>query len=101
MATPEQKSRSARIAGNISWARTPNRTERTAPARRKSPVSRDYWIAHVRAEGVVPEKDIVKAAENYHRAYMTQLSSRAAAARAAKKTATAAADTKRSLRRSA
>jgi len=74
-----------RIAVDISWARTPNRAERTAPARSKSPMCLDYWIAYVRAEGIVTgEREIRRAAEAYHRAHMRRLSLKAAKARRAR-----------------
>ncbi|TDD68576.1 hypothetical protein [Actinomadura rubrisoli] len=63
----------ARIAVNTSWARTPIRSERTEAARRNSPGRLEYWIALLRAEGVVSEADIPAAAENARRAYMGQL----------------------------
>ncbi|MFD0884707.1 hypothetical protein ACFQ08_09110 [Streptosporangium algeriense] len=94
MATPEQRSRAARIAAHVQWARTPHRGERTAAARAASPVSIDYWLAKVTAEGKVRAKDIPAAAENAHKAYMGQLSLKASAARR-RKTA------ERSVRRSA
>lgn len=94
MATPEQRSRAARIAAHVQWAKTPHRGERTAAARRASPVSLDYWIARLRKEGKVREQDIPAAAENAHTAYMTQLALKAAAARSRKAA-------ERSVRRSA
>ncbi|MFI7532619.1 hypothetical protein [Streptosporangium sp. NPDC049376] len=81
MATPEQRSRAARIAAHVQWARTPHRGERTEAARRASPVSIDYWIARITAEGKVRKRDIPKAAENAHKAYMTQMSLKASTAR--------------------
>lgn len=82
MATPEQRSRAARIAANISWARTPDRQARTQAAVDASPVRLPYWIARVRAEGVVPEADIPAAAENYRLAYVQKLAAKSAEARA-------------------
>lgn len=81
MATSAQRSSAARIAVNISWSRTPNRSERTAPARAASPVTYGYWVRKLTAEGVVRPRDIPAAAENAHRAYMAQLSKKAVAAR--------------------
>ncbi|GAA3441026.1 hypothetical protein [Planomonospora venezuelensis] len=81
MATPEERSRAARIAANVQWATTANRAERTEAARRRSPVSLDYWIDRIRAEGIVREQDVVKAATNAHKAYMAQMSLKAAKAR--------------------
>lgn len=75
------RSSAARIAANSSWARTPNRTERTAAARAGNPRSYEYWLAKVTAEGTVREEDRPAAAESAHRAYMQQLSRKAADAR--------------------
>lgn len=90
MATPEQRSAAARIAVNTSWARTPARRERTQPATKASPVSVEYWENRVRADGIVCEAEIPKAAVNAHRAYMQQMARKSAASRAAKKKARAA-----------
>jgi hypothetical protein len=78
------RERSARhqIAADISWARTPNRTERTAPGHRASPLSLDYWIAKVRREGVVREEDIEAAARSAFRASQRARSLKAAETRA-------------------
>lgn len=84
-ADPNRVSALRSIAAHISWARTADRSERTAPARGKSPTSLDYWIKHVRDEGIVAgEEEIRRAAEHYHRAHMRAMSLRAAAARTAK-----------------
>ena len=75
-----RRSRAARIAVNVSWARTVDRTERTAPGHKAGPTSYDYWLRKVTEQGVRPQ-DRAKAAENAHKAYMTQLSAKAAEAR--------------------
>ncbi|MEU8151692.1 hypothetical protein [Nonomuraea sp. NPDC048901] len=72
------------IAADKSWAQTPNRAERTAAARAASPNSLTYWIAKVRADGVVREQDVQAAGQNAYRAYMREKSLKAAAARRAK-----------------
>jgi len=79
--TAARRSRAARIAVDTSWARTPNRSERTAPARRNSPTTYDYWLAKISADPAIRPKDRAKAAASAHRAYMTQLSAKAAEAR--------------------
>ncbi|GAA0970080.1 hypothetical protein GCM10009555_018360 [Acrocarpospora macrocephala] len=86
MARPQSElSAVRRRAVDISWARTPDRAERTQPATNASPVSLAHWVKKVREEGLVKsEADILKAAKNYHRAYMTQLSLKASAARRTK-----------------
>lgn len=80
MATAADRSRAA----NISWARTPDRTERTRPGHRASPLSYDYWLNKVNEEGIVRPRDRAKAAENYWRAYQQMVSKKAAEARQAK-----------------
>lgn len=85
--TDSRTSALKRIAADISWARTPDRAERTETARRKSPMHIDYWVEKVRAEEIVPEGGVQKAAEAYYRAHMTRMSLKAAAARAKKKRA--------------
>lgn len=82
MATdPARISKVRSIAANKSWAMTANRSERTEAARKASPLSLDYWIADIRAKGVVREQDILAAAQNAHRAFQLEMSQRAADAR--------------------
>lgn len=85
VATREDRSRAARIAVNVSWARTPDRSERTRSARANSPVSFEYWLKRITDEGVVRPQDRAKAAENAHRAFQAQMSAKAAKTRAARK----------------
>lgn len=86
MTTPPEVSARRRDAVDISWARTPDRAERTEPARAASPQRIEYWVDHVRAEGIVTgEAQILAAAEKYHSVRMRQLARKAVAARAAKK----------------
>jgi hypothetical protein len=74
-----------RIGALESWSRTPDRPARTAKARSQSPCSVEYHEDQIRAEGIVPEKDIPKAAEARHRAHMLRLSKASAAARRIRK----------------
>lgn len=80
-ADPRRVSAQRAIAADISWARTPNRTERTEAPRKASPMSLDYWIAKTRAEGVVRERDVQAAAESAYRAHMRGMSLKAVDAR--------------------
>ncbi|GGS88216.1 hypothetical protein ACFFV7_51155 [Nonomuraea spiralis] len=82
-ADPARVTAVRQIAADISWARTPNRTERTAPGHRASPLSLDYWIAQVRAEGVVREEDVEAAAQSAFRASQRARSLKAAETRKA------------------
>ena len=72
--TPEQRALRARLASHSSWANTGDRAARTAPARRRSPVSRAYW------DDQYPNNP--QAAEAAHRAYMTRLALRSSLVRA-------------------
>lgn len=80
-ADPRRVSAQRAIAADISWARTPNRTERTEAGRKASPMSLDYWIHKTRAEGVVREQDVHANAQSAYRAHMRGLSLKAADAR--------------------
>ncbi|MFD1940569.1 hypothetical protein ACFSKW_54860 [Nonomuraea mangrovi] len=83
MAADPRTSALRSIAADISWARTPNRSERTEAARKASPKSLDYWIAKTRDEGIVRPEDILAAAQNAYRAHMREMSLKAAATRRA------------------
>lgn len=89
MASPERRRLAALIAVHTSWARTPDRAARTAPATAASPVSLEYWENRLRAEGVVSEADIPKAAANARSAEMRRRALASAATRARKKAAQA------------
>lgn len=67
---PIARSRAASIASHSSWAVTANRSDRTAPARRASPLFIEYWRELKKQE--LPDsspKDQLAAARNAHRAY--------------------------------
>lgn len=81
--TADGRSARHQIAADISWARTPNRAERTTPGFKSSPLSLDYWIAKVRAEGRVREEDVEAAAASAYRASQRARSLKAAATRRA------------------
>lgn len=79
-----KKSTRHSMAADISWARTPNRTERTEAARRAGPTRIEYHIEKIRAEGKVREQDILAAAESALSAHMKKVSLAAVKARQAK-----------------
>jgi hypothetical protein len=89
--TPEQRVMRAKLASHTSWAEMPDperRAQRTAAARRKSPVSFEYWLDKVTAENPdLPPKALHRAAENAHRAEMTRRALLSSQSRASKKTA--------------
>lgn len=90
-ASPERRRQAALIAVNESWARTPDRAARTAPATAASPVSLEYWETRLRQEGVVRAADIPAAARNARSAEMRRRALKSAQVRAAKKQAAIAA----------
>lgn len=74
--TPEERSAIARIGAHTSWARTPNRAERTEPARRASPGRIEFWLdrpERLDPLGVMSPEDRLKAAQSAVRAHMSQL----------------------------
>lgn len=85
---PAVRSRIASIAVHTSWANTPNRADRTAPARAASPVQFEYWLAW--AKTTYPDmsrRDQVKAATNAWRARQRSAAEKAAKKKAARKRA--------------
>ncbi|MGW4469703.1 hypothetical protein ACWENQ_08520 [Nonomuraea sp. NPDC004354] len=90
-ASPERRSAIAKLAVHASWARTPDRRERTQAATIASPVSLEYWEDRLRAEGVVSEADIPAAAVNARSAEMRRRALKSAASRARNKAAREAA----------
>lgn len=83
-ADPRIVSAQRRIAANKSWARTPNRTERTARGYESSPASLEFHVALIRAEGRVREEDIQAAAVSARRAYMQEIRAKGTAKKRAR-----------------
>ena len=79
--TPEQRSLRARIAVNTSWARTTDRTARTAPGTAASPASLSYWEKRVDPDRVMDDTTRAKAAENAKSAHYQRMAYRSAATR--------------------
>lgn len=79
--SPEMRSLRSRIAVNESWARTKDRTARTAPGTAASPASLDYWEKRVDPNGEMDERTRIKAAENARTAHYQRLAYRSARAR--------------------
>lgn len=77
--TPEQKSAQARQAAHASWARTPNRSSRTAPAHEglEAYICRKYGVSE-NARGPERAKQIASA----RRAYFQALAARSVKKRA-------------------
>jgi hypothetical protein len=72
------KNINARIAAETSWARTPDRTARTHPARQ---AFLNRFEKQVDPDGILPPEERRQRAEHAKRAYMLQLAKRSAAAR--------------------
>ncbi len=69
-----------RIAAEISWSRTNDRSARTRPARQKF---LQRFEREVDPDGVLPPEERLRRAEHAKRAYMLRLAKRAVAARKA------------------
>lgn len=76
----------AQIAVNTSWARTTNRTERTAAARRATPIQFEYWLTKTRDEHPDASPDVQRQmAESAWRAQQQRNSLAAAKKRQARR----------------
>lgn len=75
------KNINSRIAAEISWARTADRSARTRSARE---AFLKRFENEVDPDGTLPAKERLRRAEHARRAYMLQLSKRANAARKAR-----------------
>ncbi|WP_199865029.1 hypothetical protein [Frankia sp. EI5c] len=79
--TPEQQRMAKKLAAHAMHARHDSR-EITAPARRRSPASIDYWRDRVAAENPeLPADEVNRRAYHRHREHMTRLSLSASIAR--------------------
>jgi len=71
----------ARLAAHESWARTPDRTARTAPARQ---AALDRFEQQVDPSGTLDPAERARRAEHARKAYFTRLALKSAQARRAK-----------------
>jgi hypothetical protein len=85
---PQDRSVIASIAADISWGNTPDRTARTAPARK---ALEDKFLELVPSEVVDPDARAI-AADNLKRAFYRQLARKSAAVRRAKAAARTSAE---------
>ena len=76
--TPEERALRAKIAAHISWANTADPTARTANARK---ASEGRFERQVDPEGVLPEAERARRAEDARKAYFLSLSLKSAQAR--------------------
>jgi hypothetical protein len=80
--TPSQRSQQARRAAHSSWARTPDPTARTAPARQRF-LSR--FEREVDPEGKLPVVERLRRADHARRAYFAKLALQSSKTRSQKR----------------
>ncbi|MGZ4736702.1 MAG: hypothetical protein ACXVJW_14440 [Acidimicrobiia bacterium] len=78
MATPAERSLVARIAAHSSWAATPDRSARTAPARQ---AALDRFEREVDPENKLAPAERAQRAQHARKAYFSRLALRSAQAR--------------------
>lgn len=78
MSTASERNLRAQIAAHASWAHTPDRTARTAPARRALAARFEH---EVDPDGLLPAAERAKRAENARKAYYARLALTSAVAR--------------------
>jgi hypothetical protein len=76
--TPSERSLRARLAVHASWARTSDRSARTAPARR---AALQRFERQVDPEGVLPPVERARRAEQAMRSHMSRMALRSVQAR--------------------
>lgn len=77
--TPEQRTLRARLAAEESWARTQDRSARTAAARK---AMEDRWVREARERfGDLPADELARRAEHLKRAHFTRLALKSSQAR--------------------
>ncbi|WP_204807771.1 hypothetical protein [Mycobacterium riyadhense] len=77
-ASPVERTLAAKIAAHESWARTENRSARTAPARK---AALDRFEREVDPGGALPPVERAKRAEHARKAYFARLALKSAQAR--------------------
>lgn len=81
-ATSQELSLRGRLGAQESWARTSDRTGRTAPARK---AFNDRFLKQVDPEGVLPEKERQQRAEQARKAFYTRMALKSVQARRARR----------------
>ncbi|WP_082951848.1 hypothetical protein [Mycobacterium sp. 852002-51057_SCH5723018] len=89
--TPAQARLTGSLGGHTSWARTKDRSARTAPGRAASPPSDSYWEQQVDPAGEMSDSDRRKAAQNAKKAHYQRMAWKSAQVRQARKAAREAA----------
>jgi hypothetical protein len=69
--SPEERSMRARIAVHTSWAKTADRSARTAPARK---AAMDRFEHEVDPDGALPAAERARRAEHLRKAHFTRIS---------------------------
>ena len=69
--TPAERERAGRLGAYVSWANTPNRTTRTAPARQGFEARFDRMV--IEKHGVLPPEEHAKCAAAFRAAYFAEL----------------------------
>lgn len=81
--TPAEREQAGRLGAYISWANTPDRAKRTAPARRGFEAKFDRMV--IENHGVLPPEDHAKCAEMYRKAHYAAMTAKSVRARKAKR----------------
>lgn len=76
--TPEERSRWGQVGAHTSWARTADRSQRTAPARQ---AFLERFEHEVDPDGLLDPAERARRAEHARKAYMTRLALKSAQAR--------------------
>jgi len=81
--SPESRALRGKLAAETSWAKTPDRSARTAPARASSPSSIDYHLAKLDPAVFADATDAQRlaAADSAKKAYYSRLALKSAQAR--------------------
>ena len=79
--SPAQRAMRSRIAAHLSWAKTPDRTARTASARGRF---EERFLNAVDPGRILPEAERLRRAQHAKKAYFLDLARRSAQARAKK-----------------
>ena len=89
--TREDARRTGAEGGHTSWARTKDRSARTAPAREAGPTGDRYWMNKVDPNHEMSEADRRKAAQNARKAHCLRMARKSVEVRRARKAAAEAA----------
>jgi hypothetical protein len=77
--TPAERERAGRLGAYVSWANTPDRAKRTAPARRGLDAKFDRMV--IENHGVLPPDAHAKCAEMYRKAHFAAMTAKSVADR--------------------